>query len=62
MENSERELHIDVLVENLTGHKLPTAYPSRRVWLHVAIHDRNGLTVFESGALNPDGSIQGNDQ
>jgi hypothetical protein len=61
VEKSEGQLHIDVLVENLTGHKLPTAYPSRRVWLHVAIHDRNGRTVFESGALNPDGSIQGND-
>jgi len=61
VEKSDRELHIDVLVENLTGHKLPTAYPSRRVWLHVVIHDQNGRTVFESGALNPDGSIQGND-
>jgi hypothetical protein len=54
-------LSMDVLVENLTGHKLPTAYPSRRAWLHVIVHDRNGRTVFESGALNLDGSIVGND-
>ncbi|HXF14981.1 MAG TPA: hypothetical protein VN517_17645 [Terriglobales bacterium] len=54
------KLEADILVENLTGHKLPTAFPSRRAWLHIVIRDHNGQTVFESGALNPDGSIKGN--
>ncbi len=54
------QLSLDVQVQNLTGHKLPTAYPSRRAWLHVVIQDRDGRTVFESGKLNPDGSIIGN--
>ncbi len=54
-------LDVDISVENLAGHKLPTAYPSRRVWLHVAVRDRAGKAVFESGALRPDGSIEGND-
>jgi len=54
-------LQADVFVQNLTGHKLPTAYPSRRAWLHLLVQDRDGKVVFESGALNPDGSIQGND-
>ncbi|MDB6090900.1 MAG: hypothetical protein JWN85_3684 [Gammaproteobacteria bacterium] len=54
-------LAADVLVENLGGHKLPTAYPSRRAWLHVVVRDRDGRVLFESGALNPDGSIRGND-
>ena len=54
-------MQADVFVQNLTGHKLPTAYPSRRAWLHFLVRDRNGQTVFESGAVNPDGSIQGND-
>jgi hypothetical protein len=53
-------LAVDVHVENLGGHKLPTAYPSRRAWLHVSVKDSNGRLVFESGALNPDGSIVGN--
>jgi hypothetical protein len=58
-----RDGHVtaDIAVENLGGHKLPTAYPSRRVWLHVTLRDRNGNKVFESGQLNPDGSITGND-
>ena len=54
-------LAFDVQVVNLTGHKFPTAYPSRRAWLHVVVRDRNGNKIFESGALNPDGSIVGND-
>ena len=54
-------LRFTVTAENLGGHKLPTAYPSRRLWLHVTVRDRDGRVAFESGALNPDGSIQGND-
>jgi hypothetical protein len=52
---------MEVRVENLGGHKLPTAYPSRRAWLHVVVRDGSGHVVFESGALNADGSIVGND-
>lgn len=47
-------------VRNLAGHKLPTAYPSRRVWLHVTVRDDERV-LFESGALEPDASIAGND-
>jgi hypothetical protein len=54
-------LQADVFVRNKSGHKLPTAYPSRRAWLHFVVRDGIGHTVFESGALNADGSIAGND-
>jgi hypothetical protein len=54
-------LQFEVFVENLSGHKLPTAYPSRRAWLHVVVSDEKGEKIFESGALNKDGSIVGND-
>jgi hypothetical protein len=54
-------LETDVTIENLGGHKLPTAYPSRRVWLHVTVRDGGGRVAFESGKVNPDGSITGND-
>lgn len=64
IENAEmigNTLNTEVLVKNLAGHKLPTAYPSRRVWIHFTVSDRNGKLVFESGAFNQDGSIKGND-
>jgi hypothetical protein len=53
-------LEAEISIENLAGHKLPTAYPSRRVWLHVTVRDGLGKVLFESGALHPDGSIEGN--
>ncbi len=53
-------IEADVVIRNKSGHKLPTAYPSRRAWLHFVVRDRDGRSVFESGALNPDGSIVGN--
>ena len=54
-------LEADIQVRNLAGHKLPTAYPSRRAWLHVVVSDAAGAVIFESGALAGDGSIAGND-
>jgi hypothetical protein len=53
-------LSFALTVQNLTGHKLPTAFPSRRAWLHVTVTDASGHVVFESGRLNADGSIAGN--
>ena len=54
-------LRVDVTVNNLGGHKLPTAYPARRAWLHVTVRDAANRVVFESGAMHDDGSIEGND-
>jgi hypothetical protein len=58
---ADGRLDADVVVRNLSGHKLPTAYPSRRVWLRVAVRDATGRDVFVSGAVEPTGAIAGND-
>jgi hypothetical protein len=54
-------LGLVVEVRNLTGHKLPTGYPSRRAWLHVTVREATGRIVFESGAPAASGAIVGND-
>jgi mono/diheme cytochrome c family protein len=60
VETLQGKLAVEVLAQNLSGHKLPTAYPSRRAWLHVVVKDERGSVVFESGKLRSDGSIVGN--
>lgn len=60
---------VTLMVENLAGHKLPTAYPSRRVWLHVSVIDQAGQSVYETGGydargrlLGPDGAVLPSEQ
>ena len=57
----EGQLVAEITVRNRAGHKFPTAYPSRRAWLHVSVDDAGGQRLFESGAFAQDGSIEGND-
>jgi len=60
IEQPDGVIRFTVKVENLTGHKLPTSFPSRRAWLHVAVIAMDGRILFESGKLHADGSIEGN--
>lgn len=54
-------LDFSLKVTSTTGHKLPTAYPSRRVFLHVTVRNSQNAIVWESGKVNPDGSVVGVD-
>ncbi|WP_372972709.1 hypothetical protein [Marinobacter sp.] len=46
---SDDRLAFRITVQNRTGHKLPTSFPSRRVWLATRVMDARGTTIFESG-------------
>jgi hypothetical protein len=50
-------LEVVVRVDNLTGHKLPTGYPSRRMWLHVRGLSASGALVWESGGYDLEGRL-----
>jgi hypothetical protein len=60
-QRSGSRLEADIVVRNLAGHKLPTAYPSRRTWLHVTVRDGLGRVIFSSGDIDSTGAIDGND-
>jgi hypothetical protein len=54
-------LTVSCTIINKVGHKFPTAFPSRRAWLHVTATDASGTVVFESGGWDQEGRIIGND-
>lgn len=47
----------DIRIGNATGHKFPSAHPSRRVWLHLRVTDSAGGVVFESGRYDSAGRL-----
>jgi len=60
LEIANNNLYATLKITPFTGHKFPTSFPSRRVWLHVTVTDAAGNLVFESGKHNLDGTITGN--
>lgn len=48
---------IEVTLQNQAGHKFPTAYPTRRVWIELIAKNAKGKVVFHSGKFNKQGRI-----
>lgn len=48
---------IDLTVYNRTGHKLPTGYPARRLYLTVEALDAAGAVLFASGRTDGEGRL-----
>jgi hypothetical protein len=45
-------LFADVKLKNITGHKLPSGYPSRRITIHAVATDSLGNELFRSGGFD----------
>ena len=54
-------LTVSVKLQNITGHKLPTGIPLRRMWIHLTATDENNNNIFESGSWDGEGRINGMD-
>jgi hypothetical protein len=50
-------LRIPITITSLVGHKLPTGFPSRRVFLWIEVRDANDQQVFRSGAHDDRGRL-----
>jgi hypothetical protein len=57
----DNTMTVEISLSNDNGHKRPTGFPSRRIWIHFKAMDANGEVFFESGAWDDNGYIQGND-
>ena len=55
-------LYFDLNVKNKTGHKLPSGYPSRIVWIRVMLMDDiSNDTIYKNGLTDSLGNITGRD-
>jgi hypothetical protein len=53
------ERRLDVSIENLAGHALPSgATADREMWIEVVLHDAQGNVAFESGTLDERGDLR----
>ncbi|MFN0032326.1 MAG: T9SS type A sorting domain-containing protein [Flavobacteriales bacterium] len=51
---TEDTLYVDVKLTNLTGHKLPSGYPARRMTVVFYAEIENNEEIFRSGSFTPD--------
>ncbi|MCB9598202.1 MAG: hypothetical protein H6719_36145 [Sandaracinaceae bacterium] len=50
-------LDATVTIENQTGHRLPTAYPSRRIFVRFTVEDATGVILWQSGRTHARGGL-----
>lgn len=53
----DNHLEVKIYIKNLTGHKIPTGIPFRRMWIHLKVEDVTHNVIFESGEWDSNGKI-----
>jgi len=53
----DNHLEVKLFVKNLTGHKIPTGIPFRRMWIHLKVEQISGGVIFESGEWDSNGKL-----
>ena len=53
----DNHLEVKLFVKNLTGHKIPTGIPFRRMWIHLKVEQIGGGVIFESGEWDSNGKL-----
>jgi len=52
VDRTEDTLFVDLILQNMAGHKFPTGFPSRRAFIELHVVDQNSSTLFHSGAMD----------
>ena len=53
-ERTEDTIFVNLKLNNLAGHKFPSGYPSRRVFVSLLVKNETGDTLFYSGKMDGD--------
>ncbi len=61
LERTADTVFFEVDIANITGHKFPSGYPSRRAFIEFTVTNEFGDTVFISGKTDPDFEVIGHD-
>ena len=52
LQRTADSVFVDVQLKNITGHKLPSGYPARRMTVRFTLSDSDGNVVFQSGTFD----------
>ncbi|MEA1875947.1 MAG: T9SS type A sorting domain-containing protein [Bacteroidota bacterium] len=62
LSRDSQKLRVMLNLQNISGHKLPSGFPSRRMWVEFLAVDATGDTLMHSGAPKPNNQFEGDNE